>query len=78
VPSGTMGNLIGLAAHCQRGDEIILGHGQHIFKYEGGGASALLGVSFHTIPNQADGTIAPEDVVYSARFSTENCTRGCL
>src|SRR5512132_3543739 len=25
VPSGTMGNLIALLVHCQRGDEIIVG-----------------------------------------------------
>lgn len=42
VPSGTMGNLISIAAHCdRRGAEIILGAGQHIFKYEAGGASSL-------------------------------------
>lgn len=29
----------------------------HSHRYEGGGASALLGVSFHTVPNRADGTM---------------------
>eukprot|EP00729_Bicosta_minor_P023480 gene23480-20587_t len=67
VPSGTMGNLIALAAHCDRGDEIILGHGQHIFKYEGGGASALLGVAYHTIPNLDDGTMRLDDIRAAAR-----------
>ena len=38
VPSGTMGNLIAVGAHCRRGDEIILGNRSHIFYYEGGGA----------------------------------------
>jgi threonine aldolase len=28
-----------------------------VIRYEGGGASALLGVSFHTIPNRIDGTM---------------------
>jgi len=31
---GTMTNLLALAAHCRRGDEIILGHQNHIFNYE--------------------------------------------
>lgn len=38
VPSGTMGNLVALATHCNRGDEIIIGDKSHIFFYEGGGA----------------------------------------
>lgn len=33
VPTGTMGNLASIAAHCGRGDEIVLGDKQHIFKY---------------------------------------------
>jgi hypothetical protein len=33
--SGTMGNLLALAAHCKRGDEIILGQRNHVFLYEG-------------------------------------------
>lgn len=32
--SGTMTNLLALAAHCRRGDEIILGHSNHVFNYE--------------------------------------------
>ncbi len=39
VPSGTMGNLIAVGVHCQRGDEIILGDKSHIFTYEGAGTS---------------------------------------
>eukprot|EP00039_Didymoeca_costata_P030091 m.27854 g.27854 ORF g.27854 m.27854 type:complete len:380 (-) comp7945_c0_seq1:31-1170(-) len=62
VPSGTMGNLVSLASHCSRGDEVILGHGQHIFRYEGGGASSLLGVSLSTIPNKEDGSLELDDI----------------
>ena len=58
---------VSLAAHCARGDEIILGHGQHIFKYEGGGASAFLGVSYATIPNQPDGTMKLDDILSAVR-----------
>lgn len=58
VPSGTMGNLISVLCHCQRGDEIILGEQSHIFLNETGGISALGGVVVHTVPNEEDGTIS--------------------
>ena len=41
VASGTMGNLTAVLAHCNRGDEIILGDRCHIFRSEQGGAAAL-------------------------------------
>ncbi|MGD8555417.1 MAG: beta-eliminating lyase-related protein, partial [Anaerolineales bacterium] len=31
VPSGTMGNLAAVLAHCNRGDEVILGDVSHTF-----------------------------------------------
>lgn len=63
------------AAHCDRGDEIILGHGQHIFKYEGGGASALLGVAYHTIPNLDDGTMRLDEIRAAARPDDQHYPR---
>jgi len=62
IPSGTMGNLAAILAHCQRGDEIILGNVAHTFLFEGGGIAALGGIHPHTVPNQADGTIALDDI----------------
>lgn len=62
VPSGTMGNLAAILAHCGRGDEIILGHLAHTFLYEAGGIAALGGVHPHTIPNQPDGTLSLDDI----------------
>ena len=44
VPSGTMGNLIAVLTHCQRGDEVILEKDSHIYYYEVGGMSAVAGV----------------------------------
>jgi len=43
VPSGTMGNLVSLLTHCQRGDEVFLEADSHIYYYELGGVSALVG-----------------------------------
>lgn len=57
VPSGTMGNLAAILAHCGRGDEFILGNLSHTFLYEAGGASALGGVHPNQLPNQPDGTL---------------------
>jgi threonine aldolase len=57
VPSGTMGNLASILAHCNRGDEIILGDLAHTFLYEAGGIAALGGIHPHTIPNQSNGTL---------------------
>lgn len=62
VPSGTMGNLAAILAHCTRGDEVILGNQAHTFLFEAGGISALGGVHSCQIPNQADGTLDLDDI----------------
>jgi threonine aldolase len=67
VPSGTMGNLAAVLAHCGRGDEVILGNKAHTFLYEAGGISALGGVHSRQIPNQLDGTISIEDICSAIR-----------
>ncbi|NNE72066.1 MAG: low-specificity L-threonine aldolase [Acidimicrobiales bacterium] len=41
VPSGTQSNLCALLAHCERGDEYIVGQTAHTYKYEAGGAAVL-------------------------------------
>lgn len=62
VPSGTMGNLLGVLAHCGRGDEAIVGNLGHTFLFEAGGISALGGVHPYVLPNQPDGTLKLDDV----------------
>jgi threonine aldolase len=62
VASGTMGNLSAVLAHCQRGDEVILGKDAHTFRYEAGGVSVLGGVHSCQLPNQPDGSIALDDI----------------
>lgn len=62
VPSGTMGNLAAVLAHCGRGDEIILGNMAHTFLFEAGGIAALGGVHSHTLPNHPDGTLTLDDI----------------
>lgn len=41
MPSGTQSNLCALLAHCERGDEYIVGQLAHTYRYEGGGAAVL-------------------------------------
>lgn len=67
VPSGTMGNLIALLVHCQRGDEAIVGNLSHIYLNEAGGMSALGGIQPCPIPNQKDGTLKLDDIRDSIR-----------
>ena len=68
VPSGTMGNLIALLVHCQRGDEAIVGNKSHIYLNEAGGMSALGGIQPNPVPNQKDGTLALEDIRAAIRM----------
>jgi len=67
VSSGTMGNLLALLVHCQRGDEVILGNQAHVYLNEAGGMSALGGIHPCPIPNQADGSLALDDILASIR-----------
>jgi len=67
VVSGTMGNLVSSLTHCQRGDEIIVGDMAHIYLFEAGGASVLGGIHTRSVPNQPDGSMAPEDVTGAIR-----------
>ena len=62
VPSGTMGNLASILAHCQRGDEAMVGNKSHTFLFEAGGISALGGVHSQQIPNQPDGSLLLSDL----------------
>ena len=63
MPSGTQSNLVGLLAHCQRGDEYIVGQQAHTYKYEAGGAAVLGSIQPQPIEFEADGTLALDNVV---------------
>ncbi len=56
-PSGTQSNLAALMAHCERGDEYIVGQLAHTYKYEGGGAAVLGSIQPQPIENAPDGTL---------------------
>jgi threonine aldolase len=65
VASGTQSNLLALMAHCERGDEYLVGSEAHTYKYEGGGAAVLGSIQPQPIPQAADGTL-PLDLVEQA------------
>lgn len=60
--SGTQANLVALLAHCQRGDEYIVGQAAHTYRYEGGGAAVLGSIQPQPIEFQGDGTLDLEEV----------------
>ncbi|MDO8718880.1 MAG: low-specificity L-threonine aldolase [Polaromonas sp.] len=62
VPTGTQSNLCAILAHCQRGDEYLVGQQAHCYRWEGGGAAVLGSVQPQPLNHQADGTLALEDI----------------
>jgi threonine aldolase len=69
VPSGTMGNLLGVLSHCGRGDEALVGDQSHIYHYEGGGASVLGGVVLRPVPTMPTGEL-PLDLLEASVHSS--------
>lgn len=64
-PSGTQSNLCALLAHCQRGDEVILGQLAHTYKYEQGGAAVFGSIQPQPIEHAEDGSL-PLDKIAAA------------
>ncbi|WP_194722524.1 low-specificity L-threonine aldolase [Noviherbaspirillum malthae] len=62
APSGTQTNLIALMAHCQRGEEAIVGQQWHTYRWEAGGMAVLGSIQPQPLENQPDGTIALADI----------------
>ena len=62
MPSGTQSNLCGILAHCQRGDEYIVGQNAHTYRYEGGGAAVFGSVQPQPLAQDAGGCMALADI----------------
>ena len=60
--SGTQSNLLALMAHCNRGDEYIVGQLAHTYRYEGGGAAVLGSIQPQPLDFEPDGTLNLEKV----------------
>src|SRR3954453_8523200 len=57
VPSGTMGNQIGLRLLAQPGEEVLADADAHVVTYEMGAAAAVFGLSTRTVTS-AGGRLA--------------------
>ncbi|MDP9010582.1 MAG: low-specificity L-threonine aldolase [Pseudomonadota bacterium] len=61
-PTGTQSNLAALMAHCERGDEFLVGQEAHTYKYEQGGAAVLGSIQPQPLEHEAHGGIALERI----------------
>ena len=66
VPSGTMGNLIGIAVNARSGEELIADADSHAFYYEAAGAAAVCGVQIRPVITKA-GVMSPRQIVEAVR-----------
>ncbi|MEO0530098.1 MAG: GntG family PLP-dependent aldolase [Planctomycetota bacterium] len=72
VPTGTMGNQLGVRVHCQPGDEFVCDTQCHIYNYEQAAYAQLFGVAVRPLdtprgiptPEQLASAIRAEDVHY--------------
>ena len=62
MTSGTQSNFSSVLAHCNRGDEIIVGESYHICGDEAGGVSVLGGVAMNTISVETDGSVSNNSI----------------
>jgi threonine aldolase len=66
LPSGTMGNLIGVAVNTRAGEEMIADADAHIFLSEGAGAATIASVQIRTVPTEA-GVMTPAQIEAAIR-----------
>lgn len=62
MPTGTQSNLCALMAHCDRGDEYIVGQLAHTYRWEGGGAAVLGSIQPQPLAQGPDGRIEWADI----------------
>ncbi len=78
MPTGTQSNLCGILAHCQRGDEYLVGSKAHTYRYEGGGAAVLGSVQPQPINQLADGTLLLADIAAAIKPDDAHFARSRL
>ncbi|MEP6753114.1 MAG: GntG family PLP-dependent aldolase [Candidatus Dormiibacterota bacterium] len=66
LPTGTMGNLIGIAVNARQGEEVIADSESHVFLYEAAGAAAVTGVQIQQVAT-AEGVMSPEQIDVAVR-----------
>jgi len=66
APSGTMTNQVGVQVNTNRGEEVLVHEGSHIFVYEAGAPAMLSSVQLRILPGE-NGVIDPETVRAAVR-----------
>src|ERR671927_608834 len=66
VPSGTMGNQIGLRLVCEPGQEVLCDADAHIVTYEMGAAAAVFGLSTRTVVS-GGGRLSADQLIAQVR-----------
>jgi threonine aldolase len=74
VPSGTMGNQLGVRVHCQAGDEFLCESNCHIICYEQGAYAQLFGIAAQTIDGD-HGVLHVEQLMNRVRPDNDHCVR---
>jgi threonine aldolase len=66
APSGTMCNQIGVLVNTNRGDEVLVHEGAHVFNYEAGAPALLSGAQARPLPGEG-GVISPDTLRAAVR-----------
>ncbi len=66
LPSGTMGNVVGVAVNTHPGEEMIADAEAHVYLYEGAGAAAISGVQIRPVATEA-GVMSPAQIEAAIR-----------
>lgn len=83
VPSGTMGNLIALSLHLQRGDRFLAPRGSHVLTHELGSAAWLAGgmpepLDWDAGPGRPSAAVVRANVGEFGRYDALRTTLLCL
>jgi threonine aldolase len=66
LPSGTMGNVVGVAVNTRLGEELIADADSHVYLYETAGAAVIAGVQIRPVATAA-GVMTPSDIEAAVR-----------
>jgi threonine aldolase len=70
VPSGTMGNQIGMRLVCEPGQEVLCDADAHVVTYEMGAAAAIFGISTRTVVSEG-GRLNAQQLIEQVRPKTD-------
>src|SRR5690242_13168725 len=70
VPSGTMGNQIGMRLVCEPGQEVLCDADAHVVTYEMGAAAAIFGISTRTVVSDG-GRLDADQLIAQVRPKTD-------